>query len=137
MPNPLPSFLVKLNLFASVAMGWSCVEERSLGKSGLGEGEDEFVSLFMIYGKGGVLIVDAKLLQEGRWCRVKLAHADAIVLKAKLARIPCHRSRTACVGGEVAHLGHVALEDVVAVALHLYEFARRLVLDRDYLPHPM
>ena len=45
---PLPSFLVKLNLFASVAMGWSCVEERSLGKSGLGGGEDEFVSF-----KGG------------------------------------------------------------------------------------
>jgi hypothetical protein len=31
----------------------------------------------------------------------------------------------------------VALEDVVAVALCLDELARRLVLDRDHLPHAM
>ena len=91
----------------------------------------------MVYGKGGMRIVDAELLQEGGWGSVERTHVDAVVVDAKLARIFSHTPSAARVGGEVAHLGHVALEDVVAVALCLDELARRFVLDRDHLPHAM
>lgn len=91
----------------------------------------------MVYGKGGMRIVDAELLQEGGWGSVERTHVDAVVLNAKLTRIFSHRPTATCVWCEVSHLCHVALEYVVSFAICLDEFSRCLIFDRDYLPHPM